>query len=57
MLHVQFTKMSTRDAGFSLKYAAYSGDTSPTLRSNLFFEVGTDRMSRNVGKELPLYAA
>jgi hypothetical protein len=45
-------------------YAAFSGNYSPTLRVNLLkgqelltLEDGTDKLSRNAGKELPLYAA
>jgi len=50
-------------------YAAYSGNSWPTFRDNisvpssrisfyfLTLEDGTDRLSRNVGKDLPLYAA
>jgi len=40
---------------------AYSGNSLPMFRDNLEVETsaledGTDRLSRNVGKELPLYA-
>jgi len=43
-------------------YAAYSDNSSPNFRDNLSaplmtLEDGTDRLSRNVGKELPLYPA
>jgi hypothetical protein len=54
-------------------YAAYSGNSLPTFRDNLqvpsssqeiqvfldllTLEDGKERLSRNVGKELPLYAA
>jgi hypothetical protein len=49
-------------------YAAYSGNFVPTFRDNLSVpsslflhyltpEDGTDILSRNVGTELPLYAA
>ena len=43
-------------------YAAYNGNSLPTLRDNQLapssraLEYGTDRKFRNVGKELPLYA-
>jgi hypothetical protein len=50
-------------------YAAYSGNSLPTFRDDpsapssrfrksalLTLEDGTDRLSRNVGKELPLHA-
>jgi len=49
-------------------YAVYSGNSLPTFRDNLSvpslrvkksltLEDGTDMLSRNVGKELPHYAA
>jgi len=43
-------------------YAAYSDNSSPTFRDNISvplmtLEDETDRLSRNVGKELPLYHA
>ena len=42
-------------------YVAYSGNSLPTFRDNLSvpftLEDGADRFSRNVGEELPLYAA
>ena len=43
-------------------YAASSGDFLPTFRANLsvpvfISQVGNDRLSRNVGKKLPLLAA
>jgi hypothetical protein len=34
-------------------YTAYGGDSLPMI---LTLEDGTDMMSRNLGKELPLYA-
>jgi hypothetical protein len=39
-------------------YAAYSGNTSPSFWDFLDFPTldGTDRLPRNFGKELPLYA-
>ena len=39
-------------------YTASSGNSLPTVRDNLsvFFEGGTDRLFRNVGKELLLLA-
>jgi hypothetical protein len=43
-------------------YAAYSDNSVPTFRDNISVPLmtlqdGTDRLSRNVGEELPLYAA
>jgi hypothetical protein len=52
-------------------YATYSGTSLPTFRDNLPVQAakvnefvdfltpedGTDKLSRNVGNELPLYAA
>jgi len=40
-------------------YAARSGNSYPTFRDNMneVLEDGTDRLSRNVGKELPIPAA
>jgi len=43
-------------------YAAYNGNSSQTFQDNLSvplmtLEDGTDRLSRNVGNELTLYAA
>jgi len=52
-------------------YAAYNGNCLPTIRGNLSVpsasqesvpesltvKYGTDKLSRNVGKELPLYVA
>jgi hypothetical protein len=41
-------------------YAAYNGNSLPTFRVNLSIPSSrdeTDRLTRNVGKKLPLYAA
>jgi hypothetical protein len=42
-------------------YVAYAGNSLATFRENLsvpsILEDGTDGLSRNVGKELPLYGA
>ena len=38
-------------------YAARSGNFLPTYRDNCLKRDGTDKLSRNVGKKLPLLAA
>ena len=64
-----FTREGKENCTSLAYYAACSGNSLPTFRDNLLvpsskvknqfltFEDGTGRLSRNVGKELPLHAA
>jgi len=63
-------KLQVKNCAILGYYAARCGNSLPAFRDNLYFphsrgtnpifliaEDGTDRLSRNVGNELPLHAA